>query len=238
MTQQVVLARTTMPAIDSTTDPASFSLHFEATGANPGIDFGSLGPAIASMINSVALGAVNAPQHYLSPELNRSALACETEFYDITAVLGGGAFGSPVNIHTWTLGGDHSATALPAGVACAVEYRAEYGTDVEFGPGTRPRSRDRNRFYLGPLATACLAYDSTTYRPHFSAQFITDIQAAVHDISLLNNGEDNQSSLVVWSRKNAGIKHAKYCVMDDRPDYQRRRSDPTPGSRVTLPILD
>lgn len=238
MTQQVVYVRTTLTALDPTTDNPSFSLHFEATGANTGIDFGSLSPAIADFLNNTAGGASAAPAHYLSQELSRAVGSILVECYDITAVLGGGAMGSPVDVREFQLADLASGNPLPAGVACAVEYRAEYGTDVEFGPGTRPRSRDRNRFYFGPLNTNAIAYDSTSHRPFLTSQFITDISKSLHDLSELNNGEDNQCSLVVWSRKNASVKHAAWVTMDNRPDYQRRRSDPSPATRVTSALVD
>jgi hypothetical protein len=40
--------------------------------------------------------------------------------------------------------------------------------------------------------------------------------------------------LVVWSRKNASVKLPFETFMDDRFDYQRRRSDPNPASRSIL----
>lgn len=238
MTQQVVLVRTTLTALDPTTDNPSFTLHFEATGSNTGIDFGSLSPAIAGFLNNVATGATSAPAHYLSQELSRATNTILVECYDITGVLGGGPMGSPVDVREFQLADLATGNPLPAGISCAVEYRAEYGTDVEFGPGTRPRSRDRNRFYFGPLNTNTIAYDATSHRPYFTAAFIGDIQKSLHDLSELNNGEDNQCSLVVWSRKNASVKHAAYVTMDDRPDYQRRRSDPSPATRVTTALID
>jgi hypothetical protein len=233
MTQQVVKAVCTMPALDATTDACSFALHFEATGSNASLDLASLKTALVGFINTPAGTAIDPVSSYISEEISRATNACEWLLYDITTHLSGTPAGSPIDSIAFTLGLPLGGNPLPAGIANAFGYRADYGTDVEFGTGTRPRARDRNRFYLGPLQAACLTYDAVTHRPMWTAQFLTDVLKSLSDVSQLNDTEPDQMSLVVWSRKNASVKQAILGFVDDRPDYQRRRSDPSAAAKTT-----
>ena len=228
-----LLVRTTIPVLDPTSDPSSSSFVFATTGTvNPS----SLGPLIAHVQKfwtTAGTGGTNAVQHYLSPVVDPSVNHATTEIYNITAHLDGSAHGSPITMTDFTIT-PSAFNSLPEGVAATVSFRADYGTDVEFGPGTRPRSRDRNRVYIGPLANVSTENDPTSFRCRFKAQFITDCLAALFDLSSsVTDDTGNEWVLQVWSRKNAATKLPTTGWMDDRPDYQRRRSDPNPGSRVS-----
>jgi hypothetical protein len=122
---------------------------------------------------------------------------------------------------------------LPEGVAAAITMQAPYGTDVEYAPGARPRSRDRGRFYFGPLNQQCLlkeADGSSSWTIPFKncmTQWLKVLNAftsTAHSVNFL---------LGVWSRQNAIIKSLAEGWLDDRPDYQRRRAG-VEGSKQTI----
>lgn len=234
MTQQVVLARFELPVIDPSTDNASFQLHFEATGSDTSIDFSELDEACQDFIQDTPPGGSHIPGAYLSTEVDRSTNAGTVTYYDITGHLDGSPAGAPIHMATFTVPAaiETDSGNLPAGIAAVVSYRADYGSDVEFGTHIRPRARDRNRFYFGPLSNTLRAQDSTTHRPKLASVFVADMLLALKALSTLREGFPNQMQLVVWSRAAAAVKLANTAWMDDRFDYQRRRSDPTPATRT------
>jgi hypothetical protein len=68
--------------------------------------------------------------------------------------------------------------------------------------------------------------DSTTGRCDFSANFITDMLASLFSISGTHTTAGDAWNFRVWSRKDARLKLPTEAWMDNRIDYQRRRSDP------------
>lgn len=228
-----VHARVIIPVLDGSTDPASNSLYFENDTAS---DFSGLAPlttALTAFYNTTTGSMVESVASYMSSEVSPAANAAEIEYYDITSHLNGSPAGSPVAIANFTMTPSAGSSNFPAGVAATLSYRADYGTDVEFLPGSRPRSRDRNRIYIGPLSAGCTTPDAITKRPHFTVQFMNDLLLAFTNLSGTHGGWNMR----VWTRKGAALKLPTQAYMDNRPDYQRRRSDPTPGTKVTSVLL-
>jgi hypothetical protein len=189
--------------------------------------------AMTQFFNVAGTGGAHALSTYISPVMSRGGNAVEIELYDITGHLDGTPHGSPIGISNFTLGSPLGGTTLlPEGVAATISFQAAYGTDVEFGPGTRPRSRDRNRVYIPALMSNAVMADPVTSRCKFTPAFITDCLAALYNLSQTHTFPPDSWNLRVWSRKNAGIKVPSEGWMDDRPDYQRRRTDQNPGSRA------
>lgn len=231
-----VLIKSHLPAIDPTDDPVSNGFVFLGSGAS---DFSSISDLFAHVaafyttaapLSSLAIGA------YFGTQIDRGSNHCTLTAYDITGHLNGTPHGSPVAASTFTCPAASTGGSWPMGVAACLSWRADYGTDVEFGPGTRPRSRDRNRIYLGPLNTAAQTQDATTHRVELSAGFINDCLQAAFVLSEVVDETGADWVWQVWSRVNAGTKLPTEAFMDNRPDYQRRRSDPAPGSRTFLPL--
>lgn len=237
MTQQVIKAVCKLKALDPVDDDPSFQLHFEATGSGTTVNVSNLLDDLVSFINIAQGTAGLPPASYIGEQISRATDMSEWSLYDVTAHLNGTAAGSPIGVRAFTLEGG-TGTAYASGVAACFDYRADYGSDAEFGPGTRPRARDRNRFYLGPLSDFALNHDSTTNRVKLKDTFRTDIFENLNWISLRESGEISQSSLVVWSRVAADTKHATLVFADDRPDYQRRRSDPSPTTVLSRALAD
>lgn len=227
-----ILVKSILESLDSTVDNASIGLVFDGSGTT---SFGGLAPvftALETFWNSTYLTQSASIAHYISEVMSRSTNASQMEVYDITGHLDGSPHGAPVAIHNWTLGTTDNTTSYPEGVAATVSFRADYGTDVEFGPGTRPRARDRNRVYIGPLNGYAFTTDVTTHRCLLDPTFVSNLLKALNGISQTIDLSGGDWNLRVWSRKNAGVKVPTTGFMDNRPDYQRRRSDPAPGTRV------
>jgi hypothetical protein len=220
----------TDPVVDDSTiqmvlsNPAATDNSWYATVVGP----------LQTFWNNAPAGGVNPISHYISQVMDRGASVSEFIFYDITGHLNGSPHGAPFATYTWTLGAAGTSGRLPEGVAATVSFRADYGSDVEFGSGTRPRSRDRNRFYLGPLTSDVLSNATSPAHSHFTSQFMTDCMEALAALQADLQALAHEVNFMVWSRKNAALKQPILTYMDDRPDYQRRRSDPSPGSRVSI----
>jgi len=218
----------TIPMLSTLVDTSSFSLTFAS----------SVGTAVTSDLIEALQDfwtdiqtSGDALGNLLGHVVDRST-GGTIEIYDITTHLDGSPHGSPIAMGTFTIPAPiGTAAPLPEGCAAVCSFRADYGTDVEFGTGTRPRARDRNRFYFGPLDPAtCL-----TLAGDFSTRLSTTLQdtllQAIVGLDTIISGADSWA-LQVWSRKNAAVKEPVLAWTDDRPDYQRRRTDPSSVRRT------
>lgn len=167
-------------------------------------------------------------QSFLSPSLSTGAASSEISWYDLTGHLDGTRRGAgPIQTNTWNLTSLGADPALPDQIACALSYHSDYGTDVEFGVGTRPRARDRGRVFIGPLAAGnTVDDDATTHEPMWGVSFRDTIAAAA--TRLLSDGV----GWSVWSRRDAALKPVVGGWIDNRPDVQRRRAQ-LASSRVS-----
>jgi hypothetical protein len=240
------------PNADMTDDPSGFGLAFEsAPVGTPAATSLLLAQAVAFINNwSSTTGATAPISGYLSGCLSRAPGAARVDIYDIAGKLDGKLLGSPIDTQSFTLGppAPSAAPGLPGGVAACLSYRGGYGTDVEFAPHARPRSSDRGRIYLGPLNTTAITDEPVTKRTILSSDFVANVIG--NFIGALTTGlfldpaspagQTNQSwGVQQWSRKLLRLKDVFSVWMDDRPDYQRRRSD-SPGKIVMLtsPVED
>lgn len=249
-----LMFRAVVPALDPNRDGFSNSFVFQSDTATVYTGLGPIFTAIENFYNTMATGASAALNHYLGHVLDTGTNHATINAYDITTKLNGQPVGSPVATVTWTLSGVGNNSPLPEGVAACINSSAIYGTDVEFGPTaaiptppdlvadygaatthqghTRPRARDRNRLYLGPLDSATLTQNATTKACIFTPGFITDCLAAAFALNAtITSGSDSWNQRI-WSRAAGTLKMVNEFFMDDRPDYQRRRSDSNPGARV------
>ena len=254
-----LLFKVHVPSLDGNLDGFTNGFVFSTPAASA--PYSGLTPVIThitNFYNSLATGATNALYKYLSTSLDWNTNHSTVTVYDITANLSGAPHGSPVAMTNWTLTPAPSGTPYAEGVCACLDYQRAYGTDVEFGPAgsaittppdivadygaaathlgkTRPRSRDRGRWYIGPLNSTAVGYDATTYRVKFQTTFINDLLKAAAALSAdVSDGSGNSYVLQQWSRKNASIGLVTEFWTDDRPDYQRRRSDATPGTRTYI----
>jgi hypothetical protein len=225
---------------DITDDGASFGMAFEFSPGDSGNDLSPFPLLVDRFFNLVGEGQVNPLCQYISPSIDRGVNHSSWAVYDISGHLNGTPAGGPVAAGSFTLGPAVSAKACPEGVAICVGWRAAYGSDVEFGPvvppetgPSRPRARDRNRLYFGPLDGETLELDPSTQRTRLAQSVLSDVLIACNAM-----GESPPPGWYprVWSRKNAAVKPPVEWFTDDRPDYQRRRSDPS-TIRTTLPVI-
>lgn len=229
-----------VPSLDPNLDGFTNNFAFETSDTPPYSNIGGLFTKLEAIYNTSQTGASNPVVHYLAPSLDNGTNHSTITAYDISTHLDGSPHGSPVASTTWTCGSPGAAassTCVPEGCSAVVSFRADYGTDVEFGTGSRPRARDRNRIYVGPIGQPLLQYDSTTQRVEFSSTAIGNILHNFNALTATTTSGGTTYDWRVWSRKAADVKLITELWMDDRPDYQRRRTDPTPGSRIFMASL-
>jgi hypothetical protein len=208
-------------------DPSGWGMVYQSNSTTgTGADWSTIANALATSMSTTPTGGSFSPQHYLSTCVDGGANKATITAYDITNHLDGSPHGPPIGFVSFTV--TPASGTFPEGICAVITLQAPYGTDVEFGgtpPGTtRPRARDRGRIYFGPFGSTGAGNESVTNRCIISAACRTDLTKWIHTINQITVGA-NTWSLGVWSRKNAGVKALSECWVDDRPDYQRRRSD-------------
>jgi len=123
-----------------------------------------------------------------------------------------------------TLGGTPGTNPVPQEAAAVITLQSPYGADVEFGPGTRPRARDRGRIYFGPIDSGSLSVEATTNRTLLLPAMRTSLTAWIKAINIHTTAPTSCTyDLAVWSRRGAQMKSLSSCWIDDNPDTQRRR---------------
>jgi hypothetical protein len=240
-----------IPFLSPLLDSAHVSFTFEDITAGGGTSgsLSGLATAVIAFFNSQG-SQTKSMAGYMPTCIDRTANSCLVSIQNITGHLDGTAAGSPISLTNFSLGAPGTLpVSLPEGVSLALSWRAAYGTDVEYGPvtdiptpkhivdkygadpthkgRTRPRARDRNRTYLGPLGVSTIGNEATTNRCQFTTSFVGDALKALQTLSLVNVSGEPNFALRTWSRRNASLKLATTLYADDRPDYQQRRTDPS-----------
>jgi hypothetical protein len=236
-----VTAVTTIQNLDPNNDASTWSFEFESAEATGFANIAAVITACQNFVNTAGTGGTHPVCYYLGRSVDLGTNHASVEVYDITGHLGVGArHGPPVAMQNFTVGSEAATPgACPEGVAACLSFRGDYGTDVEFGGvpvgTTRPRSRDRNRVFIGPISSFSLAQDATTQRTTLYNGLITDFLAAIFDLSSTHTGGTDHWNFRVWSKMDAALKLPTEAWMDNRPDYQRRRSDQG-GVRTFRPL--
>lgn len=180
----------------------------------------SIATALQNFYNNVPSGGTVAPGAYLSDTVSRTTSPFVV-FYDVTSSLTGTRHGSPVDEITFGAGlPAASGAALPSEMAACLSFHGDYGTDVEFGVGTRPRARDRGRMFFGPLLQLAMDQDATTRRPRLTSAFRTNLTLAMGTLAAIAD-----PFWAVWSRRAIAFKNVTGGWVDDAFDVQRRRGE-------------
>lgn len=247
----VYLCRTEFTTLSPLLDNPSVDLVYLQSSSGSGVA-SDLAMGLANAWRTPGPSAVHDPTAYLAASISRASNSATVTVYDITTVLDGTAHGSPVAIVAFNPDAPVNNNSYPEGVAAVVSWRSPYGTAVEFGPvsaiptpsdiqtdygasathqgRTRPRSRLRNRFYWGPLNSGAFAIESVTNRCVLSSGFLSDMTKWMsgQGAEIIKSGTPPTNwDLQTWSRRNATTANAFTTHMDDAPDYQRRRRDPS-----------
>lgn len=223
-----------MQSRDATLD--GFSTHWVYTSQGSGAVNVQTAQDLITIVDgfyqSTAAGQSAAIGTYLSSSLDRTK-GLEYYAYDLTSHLGIGTHkGSPIAQvnKPWTLS-TPTNTIMPEGVAAVLSFRRDFGTDTEFirDPQThkvigRPRMQDRGRIYIGPLQPTAF-FASSSGRTVLGNTFMTDCLLAFDNASTVVATDASTWHLQQWSRKKASTADIVQTWMDDRPDYQRRRTD-------------
>lgn len=217
--------RFTFKSLSPAVPNASFALNYFTTFTT--MDFTDISDLITKIVATLTVtppGATQPPANFIAPIIARGGGNLPWEVYDVSTVLSGGRMGSPVLVGAASMPGTPGSTATPQETAAVITMQAPYGTDVEFGPGTRPRARDRGRIYFGPLDGSALSLESTTNRCQITSGARTCLAGWMKSLTVITSSPHTVVwNLGVWSRRNAGMKSLQEVWVDDNPDTQRRR---------------
>jgi hypothetical protein len=180
---------------------------------------------VATAFQNFYNSSTNPVHTFISESVDRGATASEVALHAVT--LGSDILGVPLYVAQFALGAPAgSGPPLPLECCGVLSFRADYGSDEEFGTRTRPRASDRGRTYLGPLTTQALGISSDTDPlPIISFQLVN---YALLGLSALQGALAAQSfALGVWSRKLAACRPVKDIAMNQEWDTLRKRGDKT-----------
>lgn len=184
-------------------------------------DWTVINGALEDFYNALNGTATQRISSFMSGALSRTVKPT-IRHYDVDGHLDGTAAGSPVSESQWgsTLGAGSTGTNLPAEVAVCLSFAAEFGADVEFAPGSRPRGRDRGRIYIGPLNVGAIAAASP-------GRVVPDgtLQIALIESAKMLKATPIPGSWAVWSRRSARVLPVDNFWVDDAMDTQRRRGE-------------
>lgn len=228
MAQQVIHTRVKLSSLDTSGQSYSINLYWEQIGTNTDVNLTTVKGYITDLFNTAPTGMIHPMGYYLNESVSRGSNACEIEYYDVTAHLDGTPAGAPIHVDQFQItAGQIGPVAAPEGCCAVFRYRGPYGSDTEFGPGDRPRARDRGRFYFGPLDGSCFVWNSSLGETLLSTAFLNDTEFVMGQLCRgYSAGPADMNALVQWSRKNASVKqvNASPSSVDPRPKYQRRRA--------------
>lgn len=200
---------------------------FSSVGVIGDFGFLDVNVALDHFYNDVAAGAASSVSSLISGAMSRTIKPI-IRHYDVTGHLAGDPAGSPIAEYDMpnVLDANSGATPLPSEVAICLTAAADFNADVEFGPGTRPRARDRSRLYIGPLHASVLDVGAAN-QPVPSPGAIDTLRfagAALRD--------DANTTWCVWSRAGQTVKPITNVWVDNAFDTQRRR-----GERATARLV-
>jgi hypothetical protein len=226
--------RIIIPQKDTSVDPMGWTHHFvKITGSAPTVS--EMQNLAHSYVNALTAVSTTSLDQFLPQTCDPGANVCQATVTDITTHLDGTPAGSPAAIYHWSLTGPTSTSPVPEGCAGVLTYQSDYGTDPEFvrDPIThkvtaRPRARDRSRTYF-PIGSNALTLDATTKRSKLLPAFVSKLITFIQVLGAISDGVGgvggNTWKIVQWSKKLARIANVVGGWVDDRPDYQRRRTD-------------
>lgn len=202
-------------------DVVQGSLYFDRGTAPGPSDYDALQAVFNGWWNTLASGATYKPSEYLQSSVQTGSGVHSLKFYTVPAARA--TLGSPVATRSMTVTTVDTGPALPAEIAVCLSYQRAYGSDVEFATGgTRPRSRDRGRLFLGPLTTRSEVLTTTTNEVRLNQLCADDLAiAAKHWF-----GAQALASSWVWvqfSPTEWSWDAVTQCWVDNAYDVQRRR---------------
>lgn len=226
--------------LSSYLDPMSWSLVFQKQfpAAPTPAQWFEIG---ANIVKKFGTGGSTLISSFFPESINTGAGAGKWNVYDISAHLDGSVHGPPVASGTWTNETIlTSVAAVPEGVSGVISYNSDYGTDPEFvrDPVThkvtaRPKATHRGRMYL-PLGLTALSKEATTNRSIIHPSFISAAHLLTSSLATVaeTTAPSNTWVWCQWSKKMSRALVVLNAWVDDRPDYQRRRTDQ--GQRGTI----
>ena len=231
MAQQVWLVRVTLTSRSTLVDNPTNEFVIEQTGSTTALIPATVKTLITNFYNVTHPGSGSPLSAYINPIISRSSNACLISAYDITSHLDGTPHGAPVYTDAFTLGNAAAADkGWPEGLCALLSYRADYGSDIEFEPGARPRARDRGRLFVGPMRENLTTVDGSGRCIWDPTQLVAACLETAYAAMCTYGGSADVPAAVQWSRKAARVQHITTIWTQDCPRYQRRRVDP--GNRT------
>lgn len=212
--------------------------HWDDTGTDPGTtDFDKITEALRNFYDVANTGQTNAVSFYIAETIDRGH-EWPVTIYKVPTVRG--PLGAPVYGSSFAVTHGSSGNPYPAEVAMALSFRSDYGSDVEFASGSRPRSTHRGRVYIGPLEGALGTEDGTTHEEFLSTAMMTDLaQAARMSFSVASPGVVFSGTHWSWQQFSPKLWLGRLVTeawADNAYDIQRRRGQAA-TARVTKAIV-
>jgi hypothetical protein len=235
----ILLVNVSAPSIDTSLDGFSHNFVYDcgsavAIASITMADYQAMGDHLKAFWDTVGSGATLKMVTYLAKSINFSG-GLQAKWYDITSHTDGSVHGPPVAHTAHALSSTPASTSpMPEGVAAVLGFNSDYGGDPEFvrDPApphkviARPRMMHRGRFYVGPLNPSAMIQDSTTFRTRLSPTFCADLIANFLQVKTIAGTAGLVGAFRQWSKKSTWhTAPVVQCTVDDRPDYQRLRSD-------------
>lgn len=193
--------------------------HWSHAGAPADADFDNLTTAISHFYNSTATGASTSLSSYMGDVFSTTTNAVAVKYYELPT--DGSAAGPPKAIKHFTLTSVGGNT-LPEECAICLTFEGDQTGISEFSANTRPRSRRRNRIYVGPLANTSYYQDSTTKRTYTTVALRTILTKAAPQY-LYTEAFSHSWNWMVVSRTAVENHPVFFVACDDTMDTQRRR---------------
>lgn len=220
--------RSTIPCGGNRAGEVSNGWNFGFAGVSSPLvaDFATLCSQVEDFYNTLAVSQNQVIGYYMAGACSRVVNACSTDVFVVNpTATDPGKLGPPVHTHPWTLATEGTGAAIvqmPNQIAGCVSFRADYGTDEEFGTHLRPRADDRGRVYIGPLNSFAIGTTGIgLLYANLKLQFTEDLLASYN--GMVNTLTTHNWIACVWSRKEQLFKVVIESAVNDHCDTQRKR---------------
>lgn len=219
-------------------DDVQNTFYFESESADSVAgDVTALGTAMAAFYNTDPSGGANGPlSNWIGEQISRDTDVCSMIVYAHDPGVVSGLWGSPVGVHSWTLGAAVGTTPYPSEVAAVLSFHGDLTNIPQTAPGPpggpptiRPAARRRGRVFFGPLTNITGSEDPATHEIVLGTGFKNAVGRFGRELALLFDAGHASYHWVVAS----GADNTTYQIVngwvDDSFDTQRRRGQDRGG---------
>lgn len=216
----------------------TFYFRQSAGGTSHAEDADDIGASMEAFYNDIFSPATDAIAEYIGDQVSRAVGACQVQCYFTDGDSPNVAWGSPVQVRSFTLGVADAGEPLPAEIAICSSIHGDLTNIPESAPATppatgtiRPAARRRGRIFIGPLQRTA----TTGSGANGDARPTTAAKLAILHSSL--NLADNGPGGMFWevaSKADDVFYLVAGGYVDDACDVQRRRGSAPESREVWL----